>query len=96
MDRCYQVYFGGDLFNHKDLIGNALLSSYIEKCSNGTYKCHLPQSLDQSKATALDIRNQDLIKIIECDLALFNFDGAELDSGTVVEFIFAKLIKGQN
>ncbi|HIJ55536.1 MAG TPA: nucleoside 2-deoxyribosyltransferase [Deltaproteobacteria bacterium] len=92
MRHTYQVYFGGDLFNHKDLIGNALLSSYIEKCSNGKYKCYLPQSLDQSHATAMDIRNQDLIKIIECDLALFNFDGAELDSGTVVEFIFAKFL----
>ena len=92
MSHTYQVYFGGDLFNHKDLIGNALLASYIEKCSSGRYSCYLPQSLDQSDATAVDIRNQDLKKIIECDLALFNFDGAELDSGTVVEFIFAKFL----
>ena len=88
----YQVYFGGELFNHKDLIGNRLLASYIEKCSSGRYRCFLPQSLDQSKATALEIRNQDLKKIVECDLALFNFDGADLDSGTVVEFIFAKFL----
>ena len=30
--------------------------------------------------------------MIECDLALFNFDGTELDSGTVVEFILAKFL----
>ncbi len=92
MDHTYQVYFGGDLFDHKDLIGNALLASYIEKTSNGKYTCFLPQTLDQSDATALDIRNKDLIKIIECDLALFNFDGAEIDAGTVVEYTYAKFL----
>ena len=92
MSDTYQIYFGGELFNHKDLFGNALLASYIEKCSKGRYKCYLPQSLEQSHATAVEIRNNDLKKVIECDLALFNFDGAELDSGTVVEFIFAKLL----
>ena len=88
----YQVYFGGDLFDHKDLTGNALLASYIEKTSQGRYTCFLPQTLDQAGATALDIRNRDLIKIIECDLALFNFDGAEIDAGTVVEYIYAKFL----
>ncbi len=29
---------------------------------------------------------------MECDLCIFNFDGTELDSGTVVEFMFAKLL----
>jgi len=28
--------------------------------------------------------------LLNCDLALFNFDGPELDLGTVVEFLFAK------
>jgi hypothetical protein len=92
MNNKYQVYFGGDLFDHKDLIGNALLASYIEKTSEGRYTCFLPQTLDQSDATALDIRNKDLIKIIECDLALFNFDGAEIDAGTVIEYGYAKFL----
>ena len=92
MQNSYTVYFGGELFDHKDLIGNALLASYIEKISKGTYTCFLPQSLDQADATALEIRNQDLKKIIECDLELFNFEGTEVDSGTVVEFIFAKFL----
>ena len=34
--------------------------------------------------------NQDLLQIILSDLLLLNFDGNELDSGTVVEFMFAK------
>lgn len=92
MQNSFTVYFGGELFDHKDLIGNALLASYIEKVSKGKYTCFLPQSLDQADATALDIRNQDLKRIIECDLALFNFEGTEVDSGTVVEFIFAKFL----
>ena len=92
MENKFTVYFGGELFDHKDLIGNALLASYIEKISEGKYQCFLPQSLDQAEATALEIRNQDLKKIIECDLALFNFEGTEVDSGTVVEFIFAKFL----
>ena len=92
MQNSFTVYFGGELFDHKDLIGNALLASYIEKISKGKYKCFLPQSLDQAGATALEIRNQDLKKIIECDLALFNFEGTEVDSGTAVEFIFAKFL----
>jgi hypothetical protein len=88
----YRVYFGGDLFDHKDLMGNALLASYVEKTSEGRYTCFLPQTLDQAGATALDIRNKDLIKIIECDLALFNFDGAEIDAGTVIEYAYAKFL----
>ena len=39
---------------------------------------------------AQDIRDQDIVTLIGCDLALFNFDGPELDSGTVTEFMFAK------
>lgn len=92
MSHVYKLYFGGSLFDHKDLIGNALLASYLEKRSKGRYRCFLPQTLAQENATAVDIRNQDIQQIIECDLALFNFEGAELDAGTVVEFIFAKLL----
>ena len=36
------------------------------------------------------IRNNDLRMVLECDLGLFNFDGADLDSGTAVEFLYAK------
>ena len=33
---------------------------------------------------------EELLDIVGCDLALFNYDGPDLDSGTVVEFMFAK------
>jgi hypothetical protein len=80
------------LFNHKDLTGNALLAEYIEKCSGSKYRCCLPQNVEQHQTTAVDIRNQDITKVLECDLGLFNFDGTELDAGVVVEFMLAKFL----
>ena len=92
MEDIFTIYFGGSLFNHKDLTGNALLAEYIEKCSDNRYRCCLPQNVEQHQTTALEIRNKDLLKLIKCDLGLFNFDGTELDSGVVVEFILAKFL----
>ncbi|MBW2449096.1 MAG: nucleoside 2-deoxyribosyltransferase [Deltaproteobacteria bacterium] len=88
----FSIYWGGSLFNHKDLTGNALLAEYIETCSGNKYRCCLPQNVEQHQTTALDIRNKDIAKIIECDLGLFNFDGTELDAGVVVEFMLAKFL----
>lgn len=88
----YTIYFAGELFDHKHLLGNALLAAHIESQSNGLYRCVLPQDLEQTDSRAADIRNQDLIGVATCDLALFNFDGPDLDSGTVVEFVYAKLL----
>jgi hypothetical protein len=48
--------------------------------------------VEQHQTTALDIRNKDIVKLIECDLGLFNFDGTELDAGVVVEFMLAKFL----
>ena len=44
----YTIYFAGALFDHKDLIGNAVLVSYINELSNGKYQCILPQDLEQA------------------------------------------------
>ena len=86
------IYFAGDIFDHKDLIGNLLLAEAIEKESSGKYVCILPQHLEQSTSRSIDIRNNDLSKIINSDLILVNFDGTDLDSGTVIEFLFAKAL----
>ena len=86
------VYFAGDLFNHKDLTGNLLLAEAIERETSGRYVCVLPQHLEQSTSRSIDIRNNDLGKIVSADLILVNFDGTELDSGTVIEFLFAKAL----
>ena len=92
VDTEYTIYFAGALFDHKELIGNAILASYINKLSKEKYRCVLPQDLEQSTNRAVDIRNQDLSCVLACDLAIFNFDGTELDSGTVVEFLYAKAL----
>ncbi len=88
----YTIYFAGPLFDHKDLIGNALMAEAITEMSDGKYRCILPQDLEQFTDRAVDIRNQDLIHVMQCDLSIFNFDGTELDSGTVVEFMYAKTL----
>lgn len=92
MDTARSIYFAGDIFDHKDLVGNALLGRYINDVSNGRYRAVLPQDLEQSSHRAVNIRNQDLLQVMKCDVALFNFDGDDLDSGTVVEFMLAKML----
>ncbi len=88
----HSVYFAGELFDHKHLIGNAILAEAIERESNGRYTCIVPQHLEQATERAVDIRNQDLKQVMASDLGLFNFDGTDLDSGTVVEFMVAKFL----
>ena len=86
------IYFAGDLFDHKHLMGNSILADYIEKLSGNKYQCYVPQDFEQPTHRGVDIRNVDLKAVISCDLGLFNFDGADLDSGTVVEFMTAKFL----
>jgi nucleoside 2-deoxyribosyltransferase len=86
------IYFAGSLFNHKDLFGNKLLASAIENSSEDRYSCLLPQDIEFGSNRAADIRNGDLKAVFESDIAIFNFDGTELDSGTVVEFMVAKFL----
>ncbi|MCA9983867.1 MAG: nucleoside 2-deoxyribosyltransferase [Anaerolineales bacterium] len=86
------IYFAGDLFDHKHLIGNTILADYIERLSDGRYQCYVPQDFEQPTHRGVDIRNVDLKAVMSCDFGLFNFDGADLDSGTVVEFMMAKFL----
>lgn len=86
----HTVYFGGELFSLKHLIGNAWLAEAIYEKSHGQYRCLLPQDLVSSAHGGRSIRDQALRALVACDLAIFNYDGTELDAGTVVEFMFAK------
>ena len=88
----YTIYFAGQLFDHKHLAGNALLASYIDGGSQGRYQCILPQDLEQRGIGPMGIRDQDLRAVMECDLSLLNFDGAEIPVGAVVEYIYAKTL----
>jgi nucleoside 2-deoxyribosyltransferase len=88
--RTYSIYLGGELFSLKHLIGNAWLAEAIYDKSHGKYRCLLPQDLIPPGRTGRSIRDQDIRALVACDLALFNYDGPDLDSGTVVEFMLAK------
>ena len=84
-------YFGGDLFDQKHLVGNALLGQKINELSKGKYEVHLPQNKKIPKDRSTHIRDLDLLHLLTSDVAVFNFDGTDLDSGTVVEFCYAKM-----
>lgn len=88
----YTLYFAGDIFDLKHLAGNILLSDAIHRVSENRYECFLPQDLEQRTTSAHEIRDNDIRCLAEADGAVFNFDGTDLDSGTVVEFMVAKFL----
>ncbi len=88
----YKVYLAGDLFDHKHIAGNLLLAQEIKRQSQGLYSCMLPQDWEASFSNTIDIRNRDIQMVMRSDLVLFNFDGPDLDAGTVVEFMVAKML----
>jgi nucleoside 2-deoxyribosyltransferase len=88
--KSHSVYFGAALFAVKHLLGNAYLAESIFEKSQGRYLCHLPQDVEPRDATPRQVRDQNIRSLFASDLALFCFDGTELDSGTVAEFLLAK------
>ena len=93
-NRPLKIYFAGDLFDSKDLGGNLMLAGAIEKVSGSRYKIMLPQDgeCEVVDRTSQTIRDADFKLLYNCDLLVANFDGPDLDSGTVVEFCFAKMV----
>lgn len=87
-----KVYFAGGLFDHKELSGNILLAKKIEQLSDGHYQILLPQDFESAQTDATSVRNNDYKLLLTCDLIVANFDGVELDSGTVAEFCCAKML----
>ena len=86
-----KIYFAGALFNHKDIIGNLLLAKAVECLSEKRYCVMLPQDCESNNLRNVnEIRDRDLELLFSCDCIVASFDGTELDSGTVVEFCFAK------
>jgi nucleoside 2-deoxyribosyltransferase len=86
------IYFAGELFSLKHLLGNAVLAQHIQERGEERYRCALPQTLEQRGTTTLDIRNQDIQHVMQADLCICNFDGPEIDGGTIVEFMIAKFL----
>ena len=62
----------------------------LKKVSDGKYNFFLAQNKVQQKVTHKIIKDQDMMGLMESEVAIFAFDGVELDSGTVVEFMQAK------
>jgi hypothetical protein len=88
--RSLTVYFASELYSLKHLIGNAYLAEAIYEKSHGRYLCELPQDLEPGGERPRAIRDHAIRKLVSCDLALFLFDGAEVESATTIEFLFAK------
>jgi nucleoside 2-deoxyribosyltransferase len=88
----FSIYFAGELFSLKHLAGNALLADEIDNHPKSQYQCELPQDHEAREMHPLELRNQDLLILLNCDVGLFHFDGSELDSGTIVEYLFAKML----
>lgn len=86
----FTYYHAGPLFSLADLHTNTLLAGAINKISSGRFVPVVPQDLEQRDTSPHSIRDQDIRSLLACDLALFTYDGAELDSGTVVEYMIAK------
>ena len=89
-----KVYLAGDLFDAKDLGGNLMLADAIERISHRRYRIMLPQNgeCEVVNRTSQSIRDADFELLFDCDCIVANFDGPDLDSGTVVEFCFAKMV----
>ncbi|MBK1876429.1 nucleoside 2-deoxyribosyltransferase [Pelagicoccus mobilis] len=85
-----KVYLGGCLFDLRHLAGNAMLSEQIGLKSEGRYSVYLPQDYEPEHLGAKAIRDSDFEGLLACEAAVFQFDGTELDSGTVAEFMTAK------
>lgn len=85
-----RVYLAGCLFDLRHLAGNAMLGESLELRSQGRYCMYLPQDYEPASLEAKAIRDADFNGLLSCDAAVFQFDGPELDSGTVAEFMAAK------
>jgi nucleoside 2-deoxyribosyltransferase len=92
----YTIYSAGGLFTQDELATNVMLKEAVWRLSNGKFQIFLPQSreireLDQPDIEAF-IRNTDLLEVVKADIILARFDGLELDSGTVVEYMLARFL----
>jgi len=92
----YTIYSAGGLFTQDELATNFMIKEAVWRLSNGKFQIFLPQSreiqeLDQPNIEAY-IRNTDLVEVVKADILLGRFDGLELDSGTVVEYMLAKFL----
>jgi hypothetical protein len=84
------VYLSSELYTLTHLLGNAYLAEAIYERSHGRYLCQLPQDREPRVVRPRAVRDHDIRMLLSCDLALFAFDGADIDSSVAVEFMLAK------
>ncbi len=92
METPIKVYFAGSLFSYRDILYNQTLKKDIEEYSNNKYEIVLPQDIVINSTEGKVIRDIDFTTLKSCNMVIFNFDGLELDSGTVAEFMTAKFL----
>lgn len=92
----YAIYTAGGLFTPDELATNTFLKEAIWRLSKGKFQLFLPQSREIQELDNPDIeayiRNTDLLEVVKADIILARFDGLELESGTVVEYMTAKFL----
>jgi len=92
----YTVYAAGGIFTQHELATNVFLKEAVWRSSNGKYQMVLPQSKELRELDRPDIatyiRNADLFQVVIADIFMARFDGLELDAGTVIEFMMAKML----
>ena len=86
-----RVYWGGELFDGRHLIGNAMLAEAVAAVSGGRFQPVLPQECAPEKTT-LELRDEDYSMLLSCDAMLAILDGSDPDSGTTAELLFAKML----
>jgi len=79
-----------ECFTQHELGTNILIKEAVWRLSNGKSQLILPQSVEVKKFEAAYLRNVNLLDVMRADIMMTRFDGPELDSGTVVEFVMAK------
>ena len=87
-----KVYLAGPLFDHAALTGNAFLASAVEDVSDERYSVALPQDIEDPEKRDVDLRDGNIRALTDCDAVVCVFNGTEIDSGTVVEFMLAKFL----
>ena len=92
----YVAYLAGGLFTQYDLAANVRLKESVWRLSKGKFELDLPQSKElrqlEHEDLAAYIRNADLLRLVEADILVARFDGQELDTGALVEFMIAKML----
>jgi len=92
----YRVYLAGGLFTQHDLATNVSMKEAVWGLSNGRFELVLPQSKELRQLDRPDLaaylRNADLRQLVQSDVLIARFDGPELDTGAVVEFMVAKML----